>query len=204
MLNKDGLELKIPNYPYLVESNDQISDISDDVINYAVDLLTNKNLIGWYQGNGEVGLRALGNRSILADPTIVDIKNIVNKCVKNREYWRPYAISILDDHLETYFGKNQSDPYMLFINQSAGELSHNLKEILHVDGSVRLQAVDKNTNPTFYKLISKFYEKTGIPFLLNTSLNCDGQPIFNNKKQCHEMINNKKLKYIFYGNEVLS
>ena len=204
LLNKDGLELKIPNYPYLVESNDQISDISDDVINYAVDLLANKNLIGWYQGNGEVGLRELGNRSILADPTIVDIKNIVNKCVKNREYWRPYAISILDDHLETYFGKNQSDPYMLFINQSAGELSHNLKEILHVDGSVRLQAVDKNTNPTFYKLISKFYEKTGIPFLLNTSLNCDGQPIFNNKKQCHEMINNKKLKYIFYGNEVLS
>jgi len=83
-------------------------------------------------------------------------------------------------------------------------LSHNLKEILHVDGSVRLQVVDKNTNPSFYKLISKFYEKTGIPFLLNTSLNCDGQPIFNNKKQCYEMINNKKLKYIFYGNEVLS
>lgn len=204
LLNKDGIEFEIPNYPYLIESNDPVDDISDDMINYAVDRLVNKNLIGWYQGKGEIGVRSLGNRSILADPTIVDIKNIINVCIKNREHWRPYAISILDDHVGSYFENKDIDLYMLFTNRGLGHKFNQLKEILHVDGSVRVQVVDKNINPTYYKLISRFYEKTGLPFLLNTSLNCDGQPIFNSKKQCYEMFRSQKLKYIFYGNELLS
>lgn len=204
LLNKDNIELKIQNYPYLVESIDTIDDVSDILIDQASDLLINKNLIGWYQGRGEVGVRALGNRSILADPTIKDIKNVVNNTVKNRESWRPYSISILKEYADVYFKENLIDRYMLYVHYVNNEYTHHLKEIIHADGSVRVQIVDIDINPTFHKLISKFYEKTGIPFLLNTSLNCDGQPIFNSKKQCREMIDNKKLKYIFYGNEVLS
>jgi carbamoyltransferase len=140
-------------------------------------LLADGKLIGWVQGRAEFGPRALGNRSILADPRPVDMKDRINSRVKFREEFRPFAPAILDEFGAQYFENYQVSPYMertLAFKESARE---KVPAIVHVNRTGRLQTVRREWNPRFYDLIRAFYELTGVPMLLNTSFNIMGKPI---------------------------
>ncbi|MBZ9610341.1 carbamoyltransferase family protein [Rheinheimera maricola] len=139
--------------------------------------LANGKLVGWVQGRAEFGPRALGNRSILANPSIPDIKNIINRRVKFRESYRPFAPAILDEHGTDWFAQYQYWPYMGAAITFATGKGIEVEGVVHEDGTGRVQSVSEETNPLFYNLISAFYKETGIPILLNTSLNVMGKPI---------------------------
>ena len=130
-------------------------------------------IIGWFQGKSESGNRALGNRSILADPRNPDIKNIINHTIKMREDFRPFAPAVLEEHYKDYFDTNSPSPYMSRICKVK---TNKVPGITHVDGTARIQTINRNFNKKFYDLINEFYKITGIPMLLNTSFNCQ-EPI---------------------------
>lgn len=130
-------------------------------------------IIGWYQGKSESGNRALGNRSILADPRNPNIKNIINTKIKKREDFRPFAPSVLIEHYQYYFDTNQPSPYM---SRIVPVKSDKIPGVTHIDNTARIQTVDRDFNTKFYDLINEFYEITGVPILLNTSFNCQ-EPI---------------------------
>lgn len=126
-------------------------------------------IIGWYQGKSESGNRALGNRSILADPRNPNIKDIINSKIKLREDYRPFAPSVLEEYYQDYFDTNQPSPHM---SRIMPVISDDIPGVTHIDGTARIQTVTKSQNERYYKLISAFYDITGIPMLLNTSFNC--------------------------------
>ena len=130
-------------------------------------------IIGWYQGKSESGNRALGNRSILADPRNPDIKDIINSTIKLREDFRPFAPSVLEEHYKDYFDTNQPSPHM---SRIVPVISDKIPGVTHVDNTARIQTVNREFNERFYDLINAFYKITGIPMLLNTSFNCQ-EPI---------------------------
>ena len=153
------------------------SDISPEPpskqsIKKTAELLARGNIVGWYQGHGEVGPRALGNRSILMRPDIKDGKEIINSKVKHREYFRPFGASILRDKVSKYFDWNEETPYMLYVMEVLDKES--FPSITHVDGTCRPQTVSQD-HEVYYELISEFEKLTGIPMLLNTSLNNGGK-----------------------------
>lgn len=135
-------------------------------------------IIGWYQNKSESGNRALGNRSILADPRNPNIKNIINSTIKMREDFRPFAPSVLEEYYQEYFDTNQPSPYM---SRIVPVTSDKIPGVTHVDGTARIQTVNRKFNEKFYDLITEFYNITGIPMLLNTSFNCK-EPIVETPK----------------------
>lgn len=142
------------------------------------DCMINGGVVGWFSGRAEFGPRALGARSIIADPRRADAKEILNSKIKRRESFRPFAPSILREYVSEYFELDDEVPFMekvFSIKESKREL---IPAVTHVDGSGRLQTVDKNISPRYYQLIKTFHEKTGIPILLNTSFN-ENEPIVN-------------------------
>jgi len=151
--------------------------LPDTIHEAAADLLADGRLLGWIQGRAEFGPRALGNRSILADPRPRDMKERLNALVKFREEFRPFAPSILDEFGDEYFENYQRSPYMertLTFRESA---ARKVPAIVHVNRSGRLQSVRREWNARFYDLIRAFHERTGVPMLLNTSFNIMGKPI---------------------------
>ncbi len=144
-------------------------------------MIADGQVIGWYQGRMEWGPRALGNRSILADPRRDDMKDIVNHVVKLREGFRPFAPSALKEHAGEWFDLTglKESPFMLFIMPVKEDKRTKIPAVTHVDGSARVQTVDAKDNPRYHGLISAFYEKTGVPLVLNTSFNIKGEPIVN-------------------------
>ena len=150
---------------------------TEEYIEKTAKLISDGNIIGWYQGAAEIGPRALGNRSILADPRNEDMKHIINKRVKFREAFRPFAPSVLWEYQQEYFDLNIPNPYMLMACDVHKNKQKNIPAVTHVDGTARVQTVMKNINSTFYKLIEAFYEITNVPVLLNTSFNVKGEPI---------------------------
>ena len=130
-------------------------------------------IIGWFQGKSESGNRALGNRSILADPRNPKIKSIINDTIKLREDFRPFAPAVLEEHYKEYFDTNSPSPYMSRICKVKTD---KVPGITHVDNTARIQTVNKQFNEKFYNIINEFYKITGIPMLLNTSFNCQ-EPI---------------------------
>ncbi len=136
-------------------------------------------IIAWFQGRAEFGPRALGNRSILADPRRADMKDVLNAKVKFREVFRPYAPSVLEESCGTYFGSAVPSPYMLRAYPTRPEYVDKLPAITHVDGSARVQTVNEQQNPRYYRLIKEFGRLTGIDCVLNTSFNIRGEPIIN-------------------------
>jgi len=133
-------------------------------------------IVGWFQGKSESGNRALGNRSILADPRNPNIKDIINHTIKMREDFRPFAPAVLEEHYKEYFDTNSPSPYMSRICKVKPEMKSVIPGITHVDGTARIQTVNKNDNSKFYEIIREFREITGVPMLLNTSFNCQ-EPI---------------------------
>lgn len=133
-------------------------------------------VIGWFQGRMEWGPRALGNRSIVCDPRRADMKDILNLKIKRRESFRPFAPSILREHVADWFEIDDDVPFMMKVFQIRKEKRKDIPAVTHVDGSGRLQTVYRHSNPRYYNLIEAFHQKTGIPIVLNTSFN-ENEPI---------------------------
>ncbi|MEK7485285.1 MAG: carbamoyltransferase C-terminal domain-containing protein [Planctomycetota bacterium] len=134
-------------------------------------------VVGWFQGRMEGGPRALGNRSILANPTMLGMNDRVNLLVKNRERWRPFAPAICAEDVLKYFTKPKETPYMILTSYVLEEKKALLPAITHVDGSARVQTVSQEANPLFYRLLRAIEKENGIPMVLNTSFNDKGEPI---------------------------
>lgn len=148
---------------------------NDNVIKEASRLIADKNIVGWFQGGSEFGPRALGHRSILCDTRSPEMKDILNRKVKHREGFRPFAPSILKEYNSEYFELNCESPYMLLIAKV--KKPNEVPAITHVDGTARVQTVTKEDNGIYYDLIKEYHKLTGVPVILNTSFNVDGEPI---------------------------
>ena len=164
--------------------------------------LINSNIVSWFQGELEFGPRALGNRSILADPRRAEMKDIINKKIKLRESFRPFAPSILIDKFNDYFDYNQSIPFMNQVIKVRENMKNKIPAVVHVDGTARAHTVSKENNAKYYGLIKNFYEKTGIPILLNTSLNING-PICESPEDAYDCFVNSDLDLLILGNWTL-
>ncbi|MAW21507.1 MAG: carbamoyltransferase [Flavobacteriales bacterium] len=159
------------------------SILSDDELFEKVsERLISGGVIGWFQGRAEFGSRALGHRSILVDPRRKDAKELLNKKIKKRESFRPFAPSILRESIKDYFMQDGSVPFMEKVFHIKTEKHAEIPAVTHVDGTGRLQSVDSKVSPRYYKLISKFAEKSGTPILLNTSFN-ENEPIVNKPEE---------------------
>ena len=165
-------------------------------------LITEGKIVGWYQGKMEWGPRALGNRSILADPRDGKMKDILNEKIKHRESFRPFAPSVLEEHAADYFELDIPSPYMLMVTKI--KQPDKIPAVTHVDGTGRLQTVSKQSNPLYYDLINEFYKKTGIPVIINTSMNVMGEPIVNTPEQAYNMIKKTDMDYIVMGSYLVS
>jgi carbamoyltransferase len=143
----------------------------------AAELLSASKIVGWFQGKAEVGPRALGARSILADPRRAEMKDIVNAEVKHREGFRPFAPSVLDHRGADYFEGYYPNPFMLLVLPIRPDKRDVIPAVTHVDGTGRLQSVLPDANPLYHRLIEDFERRTGVPVVLNTSFNLRGEPI---------------------------
>jgi len=163
-----------------------------------VQLLKNKNIVSIFQGRSESGPRALGNRSILFDPTFEDGKDFVNQ-VKNREYFRPFAGSILYDHVHEWFdlkGMDQS-PHMMYAVNCKKDKLQQIPSIIHIDNTCRIQTVKKEQNLHFYNLIEEFYKNSGVPILFNTSFNLGGEPLVETLEDAVQTLKNSLIEYLY-------
>lgn len=148
-----------------------------DISLAAADLLEQSKIVGWFQGRAEFGPRALGCRTILADPRPAKMKDIVNARVKFREWFRPFAPAVLEDRVAEFFEGGEVAPFMLVVYPTRPEHVHHLEAVTHVDGGARVQTVKRDDNPRYYDVIKAFGERTGVPVLMNTSFNIRGEPI---------------------------
>jgi carbamoyltransferase len=146
------------------------------MLNHIVDAICDGKVIGWFQGRMEFGARALGNRSLIADPRRADMRDIINLKIKFREKFRPFAPSILEEFVGEYFEIDEPVPFMEKVFKIRPEKREKIPAVTHVDGTGRLQSVSRHTNSLYWELINTFYQRTGIPLLLNTSLN-ENEPI---------------------------
>ena len=167
-----------------IESRLQTNKIAyaepDDLEEYVAKRLADGALVGWFQGRMEMGPRALGARSILADPRTAASRDRVNRFVKHREEWRPFAPSMLEDAAEEYLVDGQPAPFMIDAYDVRPEKLDDLEAVVHpADGSTRPQTVREDQHPRYYRLLSAFEDITGVPVLLNTSFNDHGEPIVN-------------------------
>jgi carbamoyltransferase len=147
--------------------------------------LVNAGVVGWFSGKAEFGPRALGGRSILADPRRSDAKDLLNAKIKRRESFRPFAPSILKEYVSEYFEVNDQVPFMEKVFPIKKEKHSIIPAVTHADGTGRLQTVDRAVSSRYYNLIDKFREKTGVPILLNTSFN-ENEPIVNSPVEALE------------------
>lgn len=153
---------------------------SDEIAARSAEMLANGEVVAWAQGQSEFGPRALGNRSILADPRPEANKTLINEMVKKREQYRPFAPAVLEERVDEYFEvptNQKSFPFMVFVLRLRPDKRDLLRAVTHVDGTARLQTVSKASNPLFWELIRCFEERTSVPILLNTSFNCHAEPI---------------------------
>lgn len=151
---------------------------NDELYNKVVDRLIEAGVVGWFNGRAEFGPRALGARSIIADPRRNDAKELLNSKIKRRESFRPFAPSILKEYVPEFFEVTDEVPFMEKVFPIKKDKQHLIPAVTHADGTGRLQTVDKDVSPRYYRLIDKFRQKTGIPILLNTSFN-ENEPIVN-------------------------
>jgi carbamoyltransferase len=175
-----------------------------DIARAAAKMIHEGNIVGWYQGRMEIGPRALGNRSILADPTLKDMKARINAEVKHREAFRPFAPAVPAELKGNYFDTRVDDPFMLKVCDVLPEMRSRLPAITHVDGTARLQTVDRNVNPLFHELLVRFGELSGIPVLLNTSFNIMGEPIVESPYDAIRCFFSTGIDYLVLGNHILA
>ncbi len=148
-----------------------------DICEAVADELCSGRIVGWFQGRMEAGPRALGQRSILADPRRVENRDKVNAIIKYREYWRPFCPSMIEEAAERYFDKYTTAPFMILSFPANERLKKEAPAIVHVDQTSRVQLINQKVLPKYYKLIKAFERRTGVPVLLNTSFNVKAEPI---------------------------
>ena len=171
----------------------------EKIYNEVASAIANGAIVGWFQDKSESGNRALGNRSILADPRNPEIKDIINSKIKKREDFRPFAPSVLIEYYKKYFETNQPSPYMSRICQV---VSPKIPGVTHVDGTARIQTVAREDNEKYYDLINEFYNITGVPMLLNTSFNCQ-EPIVETPQDAFNTFMNTDLDILVIGNWIV-
>lgn len=176
------------------------------VADHTAALLREKNVIGWFQGRTEYGPRALGNRSILANPRFADIKDIINRRIKHREPFRPFAPVVLESVAPQVFemGKKRSSPYMTFVFPVRPEYTDLIPGACHVDGTSRIQTLTEQDNPVLARLLRQFTSLTGIPCLINTSFNIAGEPIVCSPADALECFLKTELDYLVLGRFVVT
>jgi carbamoyltransferase len=165
-------------YRFLKVSSAKFEDFrgkEDELISFTVDRLIEGKVVGWSQGRMEFGPRALGARSILADPRRPEMRDRINALVKMREAFRPFAPAVLESECQNHFDLDHTSPFMLETCDVISPID--LPSITHIDGSARVQTVNSDSNPRFAKLLEEFYRRTGCPIILNTSFNMRGEPI---------------------------
>ncbi|MCH7519241.1 MAG: carbamoyltransferase [Candidatus Dadabacteria bacterium] len=196
---------------FLKENNISYELIEDDqkLIERVVDSIQNGKVIGWHQGRFEWGPRALGNRSILADPRSTEMKDIVNVKIKFREPFRPFAPSILEEKAGEYFDIDEPEKhyparFMLYVTDVHEDKRDILPAITHVDGTGRLQTVRKDLNPKYHKLIETFGDATGVPVLLNTSFNLKGEPVVNTPAEAFSSFSASGMDLLVLGNYLIT
>ena len=172
---------------------------TDKTITEAAESLAQGKIVGWYQGHGEIGPRALGHRSILVNPRLPNAKNELNSKVKHREHFRPFGAAVLLEDTQKYFEFKGKSPYM---NTCAYVHDEELLSVTHVDGSSRIQTVEGDDS--FAKLLRKYKELTGDSVLLNTSLNMGGKPIASKMWEAKELFSKKGIEEMYIGNDKLS
>lgn len=191
-----------------------------EIIRFAASKLSEGKAVGWFQGKMEFGPRALGNRSILADPRALNMQRSLNLKIKFRESFRPFAPAILVEDLKLWFEVENIDPYMVFVNHLRKErrkkfssevngikmldiVRSDVPAVTHVDFSARVQTISKLQNPKFYKLISEFKKITGCPMLVNTSFNVNGEPIVCTPLDALKCFHSTNLDYLILGNVLI-
>ena len=196
--------------------NSEILDILNKSKNLAVEIVSDKNrlckrvaeyiqrgnVVGWFQGRTEFGARALGNRSILANPHLEDVRDRINKVVKKREMFRPFAPSVTIEDYEKYFISDESVPYMNQVVQVKDGV--NIPSVTHVDNSARIQTVKREDNPLYYDLLKEFEKLTGTPILLNTSFNLKDHTMTNDPKKAPWTLKNCDMDYLVMGNFLIT
>jgi carbamoyltransferase len=191
---------KLENFPY-IQTDISVDLPSDNTIKKVAKLLAEGKIVGWYQGHGEIGPRALGNRSILMNPSIKNAKDILNYKVKHREHWRPFAPVVMEEHAGDWFDMKKSK-YMLFAANVHKNKRKFIPAVIHKDGTSRIQTVTLEDNKILYNLLKEFYSITNIPMLLNTSLNKGGGPIVGDPSQAMDIFKDTEMDALCVGNKL--
>lgn len=174
----------------------------DEMFKVVARSIADGNIIGWFQGRLEWGARALGHRSILANPCRADMKDILNLRIKKRESFRPFAPAILLEAVGDYFEQTKPDPFMVKVYKIRPEKRAAIPAVTHVDGTGRLQTVTQHEEPKYYGVIKAFGEITGVPILINTSFN-ENEPIVCTPKQAYDCFKRTRMDMLVLGNCVL-
>ncbi len=172
----------------------------DDPASTCAELLAQGKIVGWFQGRMEIGPRALGNRSILADPRNPEMKDILNNRVKFREGFRPFAPAILEEHCGNFFRKDMPSPFMLRVYKVRPEKRDLIPAVVHVDETCRVQTVNAHGHPLLYRVVEKFHEMTDVPVVLNTSFNLRGEPIVRTPADALSTFLRSGMDALFLGN----
>ncbi|OGI06685.1 MAG: carbamoyltransferase [Candidatus Melainabacteria bacterium RIFCSPLOWO2_12_FULL_35_11] len=202
--SKDEIENQISKHA--LEGKGHLTElIKDETIlcQKAAKYIEEGKIIGWFQSRTEFGPRALGNRSILVDPRHKEMKDILNERIKRREWFRPFAPSILEEKVSEWFEQDSSVPFMEKVYKIKNEKQNLIPAVCHVDGTGRLHTVSYKSNQKFYNLINEFYKLTSIPMLLNTSFN-DNEPIVNSPKDALGCFLSTKMDVLILGNFVIA
>lgn len=193
-----------PKYNYALNEIEKCSkkynstDIKSVSKKDIVNLIRQQNIVAIFQGSAEAGPRALGNRSLLFDPTVENGKDIVNN-VKRREYFRPFAASILKEHAHEWFDMKgmEESPFMMYAMNCRADVAEKIPSTIHVDGTCRIQTVSREQNKTYYELIEEFYKITEIPILFNTSFNLGGEPLVETLDDALRTLANSRIEYLY-------
>lgn len=177
---------------------------SDDINADTAQLLQQGSIVGWFQNRSEFGPRALGNRSILATPTCGKIRDKINEIIKQRELFRPFAPVVVEEDANKYFKCSGDSTWMQFVFPVREAYHQILQGITHVNGSARVQVLKKKNNPGFYKLLEAFEDLSGVPVLLNTSFNIQGQPIVETPEQAIRAFKAVPMDYLVINNFIIS
>jgi carbamoyltransferase len=211
-------------YEYLKKNNIPYTELSDEEIPEKVaDLIAEQKVIGWFQGRMEFGPRALGSRSIIGDARSPKMQEIMNLKIKFRESFRPFAPSVIEERVSDFFEIDRESPYMLLVAPVKKELCREMTEdekklfgldklhvvrsnipaVTHVDYSARIQTVNEEDNPLYYRMIKKFDEKYGCPVIINTSFNVRGEPIVCTPEDAYKCFMRTNMDYLLMGNFLL-
>jgi len=187
--------LKAYNLAYSTHDDEELTHLGAQIV-------ADGNVLGWFQGRMEWGPRALGNRSIIADPRRDDMKDILNARIKHREKFRPFAPSILLEATGEYFDQDYPDPFMIKVYNVLPDKRTKIPAVTHVDGTGRLQTVHWNTNPLYWQLLKQFANLTGVPVVLNTSFN-ENEPIVCKPEEAIECFLRTKMDALVIGNYLI-